>query len=169
MTETKSGLFLISAEGIPEMKAEVRRRRSGIERAVRYSLMSIGAMVVSEIARSIKSSVPTGRLYTHYFYTDRVTRKRKRSWRKLPRPHRASAPGQVPANWTGRLAKSFSYRISTPTRSLWITSSHKAADWLHTGTKDMMPRPFVPQAIKKVWPKALDRVAKIIQREIGDG
>lgn len=65
------------------------------------------------------------------------------------REHTASAPGQAPANDTGKLAGGINYnRISDNLHEIKITTEYALA--LEVGTSRMAARPFIMPAILKV-------------------
>lgn len=65
--------------------------------------------------------------------------------------HRASAPGESPANLTGALRKSLDYKVSGAREMRWEagnTTVDYAAD-LEFGTDKIKPRPYMERAIKE--------------------
>ena len=100
----------------------------GIERAaglirvgIRSALYTIGAEDVRHLQRLITNPPKTGRFYGK---------------------HQASAPGEAPANRTGRLAKSADF-IVRGTSQLEVGEKAPYAKFLEEGTKKMEPRPHV--------------------------
>jgi HK97 gp10 family phage protein len=75
--------------------------------------------------------------------------------------HTSSAPGQSPANWTGKLLKSIKVQKSKGIAFVYITA--KYAEFLEFGTSKMRPRPFIIPAFiktKKMIQDKLKRIAK---------
>lgn len=101
---------------------------------MRKSLSLIGLEVVREDTRLIRSPPKTGRWY----YIP-----------ELKRLHRASAPGQAPANMTGRLAKSAGYRTRNH-QEMEVGERAPYAKFLELGTKNMKPRPHLIKAVTAV-------------------
>lgn len=97
---------------------------------MRKALHDIGEDVKREIKRLIKYPPKSGRVYT--------IRGRK---------HQASAPGEAPANRTGKLMKSASYRVRNHEEmEVGLTASY--ANYLETGTRKMKPRPYLTRAVE---------------------
>jgi len=75
--------------------------------------------------------------------------------------HTSSAPGQSPANWTGKLIRSIKVQKSKGKAFVYITA--KYAEFLEFGTSKMRPRPFIIPAFlktKKMIQDKLKRIAK---------
>ena len=75
--------------------------------------------------------------------------------------HTSSAPGQSPANWTGKLLKSIKVQKSKGMAFVYVTA--KYAEFLEFGTSKMRPRPFIIPAFiktKKMIQDKLKRIAK---------
>ena len=75
--------------------------------------------------------------------------------------HISSAPGQSPANWTGKLLKSIKIQKMKGISFVYITA--KYAQFLEFGTSKMRPRPFIIPAFiktKKFIGDRLKRIAK---------
>lgn len=100
-------------------------------RAIRTALFEIGAENTQMMKKFIYEPPKTGRLY-----------------RYNGKPHRASAPGQSPANRSGFLARSINYHVRG-----WYTvelySTAKYANYLEDGTPKMLPRPYFIRAVNK--------------------
>lgn len=97
------------------------------ELGIRRSWHEIGSRFSNHTKKLIKNPPKTGRMYGM---------------------HQASAPGEAPANKTGRLMNSISYSIHS-THELEIGASarsNKGAPYprfLEEGTKKMAPRPYL--------------------------
>lgn len=91
-------------------------------RAMKRALYDIGQDMYKEIRRLIKEGPKTGRKY-----------------RVRGRTHTASAPGQPPANWTGKLRRSVSFKV----RRTEVEYGYKQyyGKFLEKGTPKMKPRP----------------------------
>jgi hypothetical protein len=110
----------------------------------------IGLEMVEYNRKLIYKGPKTGRLY------------------KIPgrkRKHRASAPGEAPANLSGALAKSIGYEI-TPANEMAFGSRSKDdskggvayGGWLDGGTKRIKPRPHVSRTAAKFEPEIETRI-----------
>jgi HK97 gp10 family phage protein len=96
--------------------------------------------MAEEMKKSISSGAKSGRKYGN---------------------HTSSAPGQSPANWTGKLLKSIKVQKSKGIAFVYITA--KYAEFLEFGTSKMRPRPFIIPAFiktKKMIQDKLKRIAK---------
>ena len=97
-----------------------------------------------------------------------ITRKGTKSGRvyniKGPpkRTHRASAPGEAPANDTGRLAESIQSSIEGKTAEVFTNMEY--APWLEFGTQKMEPRPFLFPAVEKERPAWECRLNGIVEK-----
>ena len=104
---------------------------------VRRGLLDVGPEIEREAVRRIKSPPKTGR---YYFRGGHL--------------HQASAPGESPADWTGTLAESVGFEVSSP-REMKIGTRAAIAPYggaMEFGTKDGMiaPRPFLmPSVLSK--------------------
>lgn len=118
-------------------------------RGIRQGFFRLGDDLVKEARRSIIKGPKTGRLY-------RIPGRRRR--------HRASAPGEPPANLSGALQKSIDYQIrgwdrmefgSRPqmvngqTR-LSNTANYARAQELGNPKGNLAPRPFLAPAVDKM-------------------
>lgn len=115
---------------------------------VRRGLFAMGKDAAIESARMINNSGRSGRVYMIEGF-----------------PHVSSAPGQAPANITGRLRRSFNYRVQGVYQVEWgATSASPYAKWLELGTKNMSPRPTIQVVAKK---RGLHH-ARYLEREVHD-
>lgn len=101
------------------------------KKGMRKALSLIGRDVVREDRRLIRSPPKTGRWY----YVP-----------ELKRLHRASAPGQSPANMTGRLAKSADY-LTRNHQEMEVGERAPYAKFLELGTRKMKPRQHLVRAV----------------------
>ena len=73
--------------------------------------------------------------------------------------HTSSAPGQSPANWTGKLLRSIKVQKSKGIAFVYVTA--KYAEFLEFGTSKMRARPFIIPAFIKTKKMILDRLKRI--------
>jgi HK97 gp10 family phage protein len=73
--------------------------------------------------------------------------------------HTSSAPGQAPANWTGKLLNSIKVQKTKGTAFVYITA--KYAEFLEFGTSKMRARPFIIPAFIKTKKYIQDRLKRI--------
>ena len=128
------------------MSREVHQHRQGIENGLHV----IGDIVGRRVGELIVQGPKTGRVY-----------------RIRGRDHQASAPGEAPANLTGRLAKSYNYDVHGPFQ-MTVGESAPYAGFLEDGTGKMKPRPHMIRAITETQGDAVrvlyDEVEKVRDR-----
>lgn len=91
-------------------------------RAMKRALYDIGQDMYKEARRLIKEGPKTGLKY-----------------KVRGRTHTASAPGQPPANWTGRLRRSIGFNVRTNEVEYGYKQDY--GKYLEEGTTKMKPRP----------------------------
>ena len=92
---------------------------------IKEAFRRVGTDLKKEFKKEVKTGKKTGRLYGS---------------------HRASAPGETPANLSGHYVKSISTRLGAS--QLVFGNSAKYASYLEKGTKRMKPRPGLRNTIK---------------------
>lgn len=117
---------------------DVEKLEGRTKDGLRKALKETGQEVKREIKRLIRTGPRTGRLYG---------------------THQASAPGEAPANRSGRLAKSTNYKVRN-WRQMIVGESASYAGYLEGGTRKIKPRQHI---IKAVHNKAQDTVNAIIR------
>jgi len=82
--------------------------------------------------------------------------------------HRASAPGEAPANFTGNLKKSVGYDVSGSDKLIFGAGGKKSkvhyAKFLEQGTRKMQPRPFLKKAIEDNYRNIENHIKTFIQK-----
>lgn len=124
------------------------------ERATNVALAAawkeVGTLLVNKLQYMIRNGPRTGRVYTF-----------------RGRKHQASAPGEVPANRTGRLAKSVKYK-ATGHHTMVFGEEAEYAGYLENGThnKDgslrMAPRPHLQVAVTEMQTVTMNTLIKFI-------
>jgi len=103
----------------------------------------------------------TGRIYTHYFFTDKQGRLRrgKKRWK----PHQASAEGKPPARDTSQLVQSIKWWLEGNGRRVVgkVGTNLALGLMLEFGTKKMGARPW----LKPSFDKALPTIKNILSRK----
>jgi HK97 gp10 family phage protein len=94
--------------------------------------------MAEEMKKSISSGAKSGRKYGN---------------------HTTSAPGQSPANWTGKLLRSIKIQKTKGMAFVYITA--KYAEFLEFGTSKMRARPFIIPAFIKTKKYIQDRLKRI--------
>lgn len=121
--------------------------------------------VLKKAVNSKLTGARSGRIYTTYFYTDRMGVVRPIGSRP---PHQASAPGEPPAYDTGNLLSMM--RIKTENviagTIVKIESHALYSRYLEFGTSKMAPRPFIRPLTKEQTPVVVAIwAAGIVRRE----
>lgn len=106
------------------------RTRFGVEKA----LWKSGKDIHSNFNKQVLSKEKSGRIY----FRKTASGARRR--------HRASAPGETPANRTGAYRKGFDFTVAGH-HSLTVGDTVDYALYLETGTSRMAPRPGLRNAI----------------------
>jgi len=128
--------------GVPK---HMMKHRAGLESA----LYDIGSEVVRETERLIINGPKTGRVYSF-----RGAR------------HQASAPGEPPANRTGRLARSGDYIVRN-WQEMTVGETAEYAGFLENGTrKRIAPRPHLIRAVNNQAQNTVNAILDNVQREI---
>jgi len=128
--------------GVPK---HMLKHRAGLESA----LYDIGSEVVKETARLIINGPKTGRIYSF------------RGGR-----HQASAPGEPPANRTGRLARSGDFIVRN-WQEMTVGEKAEYAGFLEDGTRGRIaPRPHLIRAVNDKARDTQIAILENVQREI---
>lgn len=106
-------------------------------------LRKSGIFIRRELVKALTTGKRTGRIY-----------------RINGRNHQASAPGEIPAKLSGRLAKSVGYTVAT--KRLTIGEGMFYAKFLEYGTSRMQPRPHLAVTVERLQ----EQVSVIIGDEI---
>jgi len=115
---------------------------------VRSALHEIGALTTRETQRLIAQGPKTGRVYI-----------------RRGRRHQASAPGEPPANETGRLRKSVGYQVRG-THQLAVGEEAPYAAFLEHGTRRMAPRPHLLVAANNTARSAVDALGRNVHARL---
>lgn len=118
------------------------------KKALRLALNEIGSEVVNKMANYIFRPPKTGRIYNF-----------------RGQQHQASAPGESPANRTGKLAGSGSYRVRGY-YEMRVFETAPYAGYLEFGTTKMKPRPHVIRAINANRRNAVRAIEDHVKREL---
>jgi HK97 gp10 family phage protein len=108
------------------------------QRGIRQGFFKVGAALVADIRQEVLKKDKRGRVYI----------RRTRSGAR--RRHRASAPGQTPANRTGNYRKNAGYQIKgSDQMEFGIRDGAPYGTFLENGTRRMSPRPGLGNTVKK--------------------
>ena len=100
-----------------------------LKKSTRLAMHEIGLIVGRENKRIITTGKRTGRVYS-----------------VAGRSHTASSPREAPASITGRLHKSYEYRVSS-WHTMVVGESADYAKFLEDGTRNVRPRQHLIRAI----------------------
>lgn len=104
----------------------------------------VGTLVTNKLRYIIRNGPRTGRVYTF-----------------RGRKHQASAPGEAPANRTGRLANSVGYEASGH-HTLRVGEEAEYAAFLERGTRKMGRRPHLEVAVTETQTITMQTLIKFI-------
>jgi HK97 gp10 family phage protein len=123
----------VQIEGLDRIGNATQAVRDSVAREIQVALKASGERVRGEAIKSILEGNKSGKIYRRGSVT-----------------HKASAPGEAPANDTGRLASSI-ISIQNKDESLVIAGRGqvKYAAFLEFGTERMAERPFMLPALEK--------------------
>lgn len=124
-------------------------------RGLRQGFFQYGAELKKVASRQVLQKPKGGRLY--------IVRRGK-----TRRRHRASAPGESPANLSGEYRRSIGYQVKGATQMVFGAGSKKVpyAKWLEEGTKRMKPRPGLGNALKETYRDGQDYLSNGIKKHI---
>lgn len=125
--------FSVKIDGLNELAAKSRRVARVADEEIAKALYVSGKQVEKEAKQSILDGNKTGRLY-----------------RRGTVVHRASAPGEAPANDTGRLVNSINTEADANSATVKAGGGIVTyAAHLEFGTRHIAPRPFLFPALER--------------------
>lgn len=133
----KSKLVLV---GIP--------RQSGLhKRGIRLALHDIGAIVGNYVEVLLTTGARTGRKYPNL-------------------PNRSSARGEPPRSQSGRLVRSYNYKVSS-WHQMTVGESATYAGFLEDGTRKMRPRPHMLVAANQTAGHVIEMLYRRANEQLG--
>lgn len=117
-------------------------------KALRLALNETGSEVVNKMANFIFNPPKTGRIYIFN-----------------GREHQASAPGESPANRTGRLARSGDYKVKS-FNEMRVGETAPYAGYLEHGTRRIKPRPHLIRAVNANHRNTVRAIEEHVNREL---
>lgn len=140
-------------EGLEQIAKASRRVQANVEAELRKGLFASAQLVERDAKKSIMSGPKTGRIYRRRSVT-----------------HQASAPGEAPANDTGRLVNSItSYLNAAKGNESFVVAGRgltKYARWLEFGTAKLAARPFLFPALERMKGRIKDRLAAAVRKGV---
>ena len=144
-------------EGLEGLQAALGKMTKEIEAEVDKAVDATGLELRGEVVKAYQRGPKTGRVYTHYFFTDGSGNLRR--GRERDKPHQASKEGEAPATDSGRLASSVNYK-KDGAMSATVGSEIVYAAMLEFGTSRIAPRP--------AWVPAVEAMRSKFERRIQD-
>jgi HK97 gp10 family phage protein len=135
-------------EGMPELRAALRRYGERAERELNRALEATGIELRGDVVKRYQRGPATGVVYEKVNPT---------------RTHQASAPGEAPATDTGRLANSVTFQREGKL-SVTVGSQIVYAAMLEFGTSRMASRPAWVPAVEDMRDKFRERVEAAMRR-----
>jgi HK97 gp10 family phage protein len=144
-----------NVKGMASLTSKLIRLKKAVDAQTAKELYLSGLRIEEHAKESIMEGGKTGRVY-----------KKGKKGKTL---HRASAPGEAPANDTGRLVNSIRTEAKGNGKTVHIkagggSKAVKYAVDLEFGTEKMAPRPFMRPALKKAKPE----IEKLMRRAVKD-
>lgn len=136
--------------GTKELQQALAKKQMELHRAIARGVTK-GAMLVQKTARQkILKGPKTGRVYgtvadvMNNMVVQALGSERQKRL-AAAKVHQASAPGQPPANDTGKLAASIQVVAASPSNraTAYVTVGEPYGKHLEFGTKEIEPRPFL--------------------------
>jgi hypothetical protein len=175
------GMFSIKVNRLNDLQLKFKHFAEAPPKAVRAAFYEIGKDLVKDM-QSYIDEPKSGRVYGTKFGVSKF-RKAQVTPRILnkSRAHIASAPGQAPAKWTGKLRKSLDFQVIGATEQslmFGVNQSRWGCDYAQylehkdllgmTGqrSKRIAPRPFVSRAYAENKQKIIERMNYAIQQAI---
>lgn len=141
--------FRVEAKSLKYLQFELHRNqilKGGVQ-----AFFDIGRENVDYSRQLILKPPKTGRLY-------RIRGRKRR--------HRASAPGEAPANCFGNLRKNVGFQINGADQMIF-GNRLIYGKFLEMGTEKMEPRPYLIKAVEKNYSFAVQRMANAGMRGLG--
>ena len=151
---------------MPNMKQGARNKRAFIaidelekrtQRGIRQGFFALGDDLNNELSKQMLAKNKRGRVY--------ITRIKGGSRRR----HKASAPGQTPANRSGAMRRARGYQIRGSDQLEWgIRSGRDAehAEFLESGTSRMSARPGLRNTVRATQRNAHNDFSTNIDQEL---
>lgn len=146
-------LDLVDATGNRRALESAKELGPNTRMGVQKALYFVGKDLQSEFNRQVLAKGKTGRIYI------------RRIKGGARRRHRASAPGETPANRTGNYRRNIGFKVQG-WRNLVFGNSAKYAGYLEKGTRRMKPRPGLANTIKASERNIIRHLAEKIEGEV---
>jgi HK97 gp10 family phage protein len=138
------------------IKGDIGAIGRSIDKDIEKLEQELAFRIVDESRAMMDSSTPTGRLYRRGSFTRRHRIGGQRASGRGTRIHRASAPGQPPAEDSGKLYRNITVR-RMGNGSYRVRFGAEYAGYLEFGTGRMRARPFIIPAIERAVDKTFNK------------
>jgi len=144
------GVKIVKNTAFLTIKRSLFKNKEGVRRG----LLAVAPEIKREVRRLIRDPNKTGRIY--------------HIGGKI---HQASAPGEAPANLTGRLAQSVGSKVTGYSRLTILDRDHIAphGKWMEYGTRDgrIAPRPHLRPAALSKSREVIQAIEQGVKRQMG--
>lgn len=144
-------MITLEVDGQLDLRRAFAKLEERARKRVEQSIKASGKNINKDVGDAIRRSKKTGKVYS-------------RSAGNLSDTHRASAPGEAPANDTGNLASQIYFR-QDDRLTVTVGSRAKYAAALEFGTSKIDPRPAWVPAVERERPKLLARLTRVLSEE----
>ena len=141
----------IKVSGLEKALEVLRKAETELQEPIKDTLKGGAQLIRGEAIKSIQSGSKTGRTYKRYNPT---------------RTHRASAPGEAPASYTGNLVSNI--MVQEKGDSIEVQSNAEYSKFLEYGTSKMEARPFLFPAYEMSREKIVQAIFKKVSQTIQD-
>ncbi len=158
---------LISGKGNNKIYNDLKTHDEKVMSGIRKGLFDVGKALIRHSKENIYKKPKGGKYYRLRKIKGRVG-SRFLSVSKVV-THKASAPGEAPANFTGNLAKGLSYKVRGNTQLIFGNKAVSPIDGFayseHLEVK--MNRPYLAPAVKEEEKNVRNYLIKSIRKELG--
>jgi hypothetical protein len=134
---------------------DLRTHEEKIKNGIRKAYYRMGKQCTKDARESILQGPKTGRIY--------YIKKGSRTYK-----HQASAPGEPPANLTGRLRKSIDFEVrSFRQLEFGANTPYAAALELGSPQRKLLPRPYLVRALDKNHKNFHNFLASEMEKSLG--
>ena len=136
---------------IGSLQGKIKKLGCDMQAGAIMGLRNLADPIKEDVQQSIRTGPRSGRWVKRY-HPERL--------------HKASAPGEVPANDLGMLAASVEAEVDPVQFNLVLSANAPYARALELGTSKMLPRPFLRPALARWRGRIVDALQAAIRRSI---
>lgn len=130
-------------------------------RGIRQAYYKLGKDLKKRASDKILEKPKSGK--TYFFSRFRTSKSGKKTSSRIS--HVASAPGEYPANWTGKLRKSIGFEVSG-SEKLIFGADTEYAKYLEEGTGKMAKRSYLLRTINEMQKEAVEHFETEIKKSL---